>query len=535
MKKSILFAILGMALLGSLGCTNSKNAPEAFSSADLIGYWYRTYTNSSNAACVEMWNFEADKTGAFADTNESNPIDFSFNWSISGDMLTIFNSGGTIEMQIARLTSNELTLIVDNQRHNYIRYNPEEDDITNSYFKVNNIARFLSQTDKDEIICITGTVTVTYQNGLYLYVKDNSGSLLVYGSINKEYKNGDQIKGICGRYYSYYGLPEMKVEESTFGGIYKGNAPVSPEVLNSLSMNDLSKYVKLENVQFSTDVNFNSSQRTSGTLTNGTVVHNYFLISANCSASKRYNITGVVNLFKDAVELYPISIEEYSSTPDDSNDYAPSDVTNYKFTFTWAMTHYVYFTSNYSVNSSISYYNAYPRQTITSGTYTKTAKNKATITLEYDNNPPGTFYLTFTSPTSGTLRRTDGDLTDAKFSCEYLGSGETATAPSSIAYKKFATGSYSWSDWFQFGADYGTSIEITNYSGSLTYQTIYATYSKNSSTTATLVIYSKLGSYASLIAKTYNLSFITSTSGTYTMRSNNSFDTSTHTGDFTLE
>lgn len=532
MKKSIFFAILGMALLGIVGCTKSKNAPDAFSSADLIGYWYRTYTNNSNAVCVEMWNFDENKTGAFADTNESNPIDFSFNWSISGDMLTISNSGGTIEMQIARLTSNELTLIVDNQRYNYIRYNPEEDDdITNSYFKVNNIAQFLSQTDKDEIICITGTVTVTYQNGLYLYVKDNSGSLLVYGSINKEYKNGDQIKGICGRYYSYYGLPEMKVEESTFGGIYKGNAPVSPEVVSSLSMNDLNKYVKFENVQFTADENFNSSQKTSSTLTNGILLHNYFLISANCSGSKRYNITGVVNLFKDAVELYPISIEEYSSTPDDSNDYAPSDVTNYKFTFTWAMTHYVYFTSNYSVNSSISYYNAYPRQTITSGIYTKTGNNKATMTLEYDNKTTRTFYITFTSPTSGTLR-TDGDIIDAKFTCEYMGAGETASAPSSITYKKFSTGSFTW---YQFGGYNGSYVTVTSSSSSSTSIDYYATYTKISSTSATLVLYSDFGSYTTPIAYTYNLSFLTSTSGTYVMRSSSSFDTSTHTGEFTLE
>lgn len=530
MKKSILFAILGMALLGSLGCTNSKNAPEAFSSADLIGYWYRTYTNSSNAACVEMWNFEADKTGAFADTNESNPIDFSFNWSISGDMLTISNSGGTIEMQIARLTSNELTLIVDNQRHNYIRYNPEEDDITNSYFKVNNIAQFLSQTDKDEIICITGTVTVTYQNGLYLYVKDNSGSLLVYGSINKEYKNGDQIKGICGRYYSYYGLPEMKVEESTFGGIYKGNAPVSPDVVSSLSMNDLSKYVKFENAQFTADVNFNSLQKTSGTLTNGILLHNNFLISANCSASKRYNITGVVNLFKDAVELYPISIEEYCSTPDDSNDYAPSDVTNYKFLLGTYALNRIYFTSNYSVNSSVSYLSSYPNITIIGGTYTKTGKNTSTITLEYDGMSSQTFYLTFTSPTSGTSSR-EGDLLTEKFSCEYLGASETTAAPSSVAYKKFTIGSgYTW---FQFGADDGSTIAIT--SASKTYYTLYATYTKTGSTTATLVIYHRIASSASLLADTYRLSFITSTKGTYTRTSNNSFDTSTTYGDFTLE
>ena len=533
MKKSIFFAILGMVLLGSLGCTNSKNAPEAFSSADLIGYWYRTYANSSNAACVEMWNFEADKTGAFADSNESNPIDFSFNWSISGDMLTISNSGGTIEMQIARLTSNELTLIVDNQRYNYIRYNPEEDDITNSYFKVNNIAQFLSQTDKDEIICITGTVTVTYQNGLYLYVKDNSGSLLVYGSINKEYKNGDQIKGICGRYYSYYGLPEMKVEESTFGGIYKGNAPVSPEVVSSLSINDLNKYVKFENVQFTADVNFNSSQKTSGTLTNGILLHNNFLISANCSGSKRYNITGVVNLFKDAVELYPISIEEYSSTPDDSNDYAPSDVTNYKFIFAYAMTHHVYFTSNYSVNSSISYYNAYPRQTITSGIYTKTGNNKATMTLEYDNNPPGTFYLTFTSPTSGTLRRTDGDLIDTKFSCEYLGNSTNASAPYSIEYKKFTTGKSSLSNWWQFGQENGGIVSITNSSNS--YPVEYATYSRNSSTSATLIIYHRISSSAPLSSYQYTLTFYSSTSGSYSRSFSNSFYSSTTSGEFTLE
>ncbi|MBQ9602924.1 MAG: hypothetical protein IJR42_03845, partial [Paludibacteraceae bacterium] len=46
---------------------------------------------------------------------------------------------------------------------------------------------------------------------------------------------------------------------------YKGNAPVSPEVVSSLSMNDLSKYVKFENAQFTADVNFNSLQKTSGT------------------------------------------------------------------------------------------------------------------------------------------------------------------------------------------------------------------------------------------------------------------------------
>ena len=184
------------------------------------------------------------------------------------------------------------------------------DETPDTRVRVKNIAEFLSLQEEEEIIYFDNAVTVTYQNGLYLFVKDNSGSLLLYGDIKQIYNNGDQIESICGKYHSYFGLPEMAVDSATFGGRSVGNNPVSPEVVSTISENDLSRYVKLENVQFSKNVSFNTSKKSSGTLTNGIYVYNSFLIAADCSALRKYDITGIVSLYNDALELNPILIEE---------------------------------------------------------------------------------------------------------------------------------------------------------------------------------------------------------------------------------
>lgn len=198
---------------------------------------------------------------------------------------------------------------------NELSNNGASDDISSASVKVNSIAEFLAQADHNVITCIDNIVTVTYQNGPYLYVKDNTGALLVYGDAGQTFQNGDFIRGICGKYYVYYNLPEMKVESATFGGGSAGHTySAHPEVVSSISNEDISKYVKLENVQFTTDVNFNASQKTTATMTNGLKVHNNFYITANCSATKKYNITGFVTIFYNELEIFPISIEEYTTS-----------------------------------------------------------------------------------------------------------------------------------------------------------------------------------------------------------------------------
>jgi len=127
--KALLLSLLSLVMLGLASCSlDGLNRPNAFSSSALVGYWARTYT-SNGESNSEMWKFNADMTGVYANSDESDPSSlFSFNWSLNGDELVISNTGGTVRMQIASLTSNALTLILNNQRYNYTRYNPDDDN-----------------------------------------------------------------------------------------------------------------------------------------------------------------------------------------------------------------------------------------------------------------------------------------------------------------------------------------------------------------------------------------------------------------------
>ena len=357
MKKLTFFILLSAVLLMITGCSLFKNEPNEVNASDLIGTWYRTYSNDSGAQCLETWIFKSDNSGEFSDNNKSKPIHFTFDWTLNNKKLSISNTGGSFDMKIEKLNADELNLILDNQRYSYTHTKPA-----------------------------------------------NAGG--------DEQQSGDE--------------------------------------------------------------------------------------------------------------------------DDPSTNYAPSNVKNYEFTFTTSFVHYIYFTSNSSINTSNSYISHYPdNYKITSASYTKTSNNKATITYSYSKDGQArteTVYLTFTSASSGKLKTTDGIL-DYNFSCKYLGSGENISAPSSIAYKKFTVG-YGYT-WYQFGADNGYRISIT--SASKTYETQYATYSKNTSTTATLKIHENFSSYTSLITTTYNLTFMTATSGTYSRTSTSSYDNKTTTGNFTLE
>ena len=125
--KALLLSLLLLVILGHTSCSlDSFNRPNAFSSSALVGYWARTYT-SNGESFSEMWKFNADKTGVYANSDESDPASlFSFNWSLSGDELVISNTGGTVRMQITNLTSDALTLVLNNQRYNYTRYVPDD-------------------------------------------------------------------------------------------------------------------------------------------------------------------------------------------------------------------------------------------------------------------------------------------------------------------------------------------------------------------------------------------------------------------------
>jgi hypothetical protein len=65
---------------------------------------------------------------------------------------------------------------------------------------------------------VTGNVSVIYQNGSNLYIKDSSATILVYGELTNTYKNGDVLTGITGTYQkTSAGVPEFIPVADSFG------------------------------------------------------------------------------------------------------------------------------------------------------------------------------------------------------------------------------------------------------------------------------------------------------------------------------
>lgn len=100
-------------------------------------------------------------------------------------------------------------------------------------------------------------VVVTKKFDMYVFVRDTTGSLLIFdggnGATGKRYaadhKNGDILSGVCGRFRNYYGVPEIApVQEwsTTHGAEAEAEADVLP-----LDSADVCRLVRLENVTVS--------------------------------------------------------------------------------------------------------------------------------------------------------------------------------------------------------------------------------------------------------------------------------------------
>ena len=177
--------------------------------------------------------------------------------------------------------------------------------------QVANIAGFLATSETGNV-AISGSVTVVYQKGLNLYVKDASGTLLVYGSTGKTFVNGDQLTGLMGIRGEYGLSPQM-------------TNPVAPDAVSGTAVNpttydlaavstaDHAKYVKVENVQFVADVAYSTTSTVNGTLVApaGFIVRDNFRLGGTFTAVKSYDIVGFINYYNGTAQLYPVTITEF--------------------------------------------------------------------------------------------------------------------------------------------------------------------------------------------------------------------------------
>ena len=178
---------------------------------------------------------------------------------------------------------------------------------------VADIAAFIAAGQGTHII--SGDVVAVYQQGQNLYIQDASASILVYGNTGKTYANGDVISGMVGTYGTYNGAAQIVpvlMPEGVAG------TPVQPVDMNleDITTADVHRFVRISGVTFTAEATYNTSSRTNGTVTDGTVnvvVRNNFLCIDGTFGGdgdmNAYDIVGFVAVYQGNVQFYPISID----------------------------------------------------------------------------------------------------------------------------------------------------------------------------------------------------------------------------------
>ena len=168
-------------------------------------------------------------------------------------------------------------------------------------------------TAKDDKVALKD-VTVTYVSGNNVYVKDESGAMLLYLPTAATWKAGDKLAGVEGVVDVYHGLYEVKpgVDEVAAIVATAGDAPAPAELAVAPVAADINKYVILKNVSVATG-EFTTSKATNLDLTIGeakVVLRNNFKIAQTFDADKLYNIVATVAIYDETMQLYFISAEE---------------------------------------------------------------------------------------------------------------------------------------------------------------------------------------------------------------------------------
>lgn len=152
-----------------------------------------------------------------------------------------------------------------------------------------------------------GEAVVTYQNGRNVWIRDNSGSGLIYRNSGETsaFNNGDILTpGWKASNTTHQQTPEFGSPSGvTF---LRNDGTVAPELLPALTVGDVNKYVSMSNVTV-TSVDGDNYYVNNAT---GYCLRKQFTNSPTLSLNKTYNVVGVVWNYNGLPELYLISAEE---------------------------------------------------------------------------------------------------------------------------------------------------------------------------------------------------------------------------------
>lgn len=169
---------------------------------------------------------------------------------------------------------------------------------------------------------------VTYANGAYTYIKDDYGTLLLYGN-GLGFKTGDIISGdlgndqgfggIYGTLKAYNGLLEMAVNKEDVEFVIKSSDnEVLPKTitLQNLNQTNMNEFVKIENAEF---VEANNKNLTFKVGDETIAVYNQWSVDvADLKAGTKYDLEGMGSVYwrNETLtnQLYLINFEKVEET-----------------------------------------------------------------------------------------------------------------------------------------------------------------------------------------------------------------------------
>ena len=161
-------------------------------------------------------------------------------------------------------------------------------------------------TQPDYTIIYLNEVEVTKKYDMYIFIRDTSGSMLIWdggnGATGKRYgadlTSGDKLQGVCGRYSNYYGVPELA--PTAQWTVRSGETAVPENVTLPIDSADVCRLVRLRQV----------------TVVNGKIqgtelpVVDAFTIHGGVRENVCSNLTAIVMINHDVLQLWAVSQEE---------------------------------------------------------------------------------------------------------------------------------------------------------------------------------------------------------------------------------
>jgi len=177
--------------------------------------------------------------------------------------------------------------------------------------EVENIAEGNALANKVDFI-FNGSAVVTYQNGNNLWIRDDSGSGLIYGSQVPAMAQGTVINsGWIAQKYDFRGglVPEFQYPT---GVEASGNVvTVEPFERETLTNANVNEYVIMKNqtIIAETDTAVNNYQKYYYNA-DSLVMYNQFGVEFTLLEGKVYDVVGTVTVYNEKPQLYIISVTE---------------------------------------------------------------------------------------------------------------------------------------------------------------------------------------------------------------------------------